>query len=133
MAADHERGMSELMSTEQLVTCWFYLREPSAEHPGKFRYTHLHYKLPMGMLGPQLAHPPLVGDTIPIQAEEGIRGRFVVVARHWEWTHYGSPNWPHGQDYPTKPRVLMLFVEPAAEAFADEAPSENAETEGTES
>lgn len=106
-----------------LTECWFYLREPSADHPGKYKYTSLHQEVPMGALGPLLPQPPLIGDTFPIHdREKGIQGRFLVVARHWEQISYGSPNWPYGESVPTVPRILTVLVEPAPDMYADEAP-----------
>ncbi|MFF4026908.1 hypothetical protein ACFYY5_29070 [Nocardia elegans] len=108
-----------------LTDCRYYLRQPSTEHPGKFVYTRLYEQLPMGALGAHLPHPPAIGDTVPIYSRENdIRGRFVVVARHWEQISYGSPSWPHIENTPTIPRILTLFVEPAPDMFADEAPSD---------
>lgn len=74
--------------------------------------------------------PPVVGDLIFLsdQSNRDLAGLYVVVARQWSHSQYGSMNWPYGSEHSQQPPTLDVIVEPSEGLYADEisTPEEDA-------
>lgn len=96
------------------VRCSFYRRTKVSDTP-TYQYDHItvdgydpgaHY----------LTHPPLVGDSVylnhrPSPGDEDLTGGYVVIARSWTFTEYGSADWPRGEQYPNEEPLMDVIVE----------------------
>lgn len=73
--------------------------------------------------------PPVVGDLIHLRdiSEDGPRGMFVVVARQWSYSSWGSTDWPYGEAESKQGPMLDIIVERAEGVYQDEVYDPDAE------
>lgn len=96
--------------------CSFYVRYPEDEG---WRYEAVFMSTPTNYLVTD--HPPSVGDHIHLRGQtEETKGQFVVVARSWLHSAWGSTNWPYGEDESTVGPMLDIIVEPSKGVFVNE-------------
>jgi hypothetical protein len=93
-----------------------------------FDYTAISLNHPIGDGNLHVLHPPVVGDLICLHdVTKRFSGRFKVLAREWGYASYGSDHWPILDAHPTHGPMLYVLVEPSADFFDDQAPSDDSE------
>lgn len=101
-----------------MISCSFYIRMAV---DGGYRYEPVSIASPQGDGALRTEHAPAIGDRIHLwDSTRNSGGEYVVLARSWLHSSYGSTNWPYAERNPhTGPR-LDIIVEPASGVFEDE-------------
>lgn len=102
------------MIAEQQVRCSFYIR--TRTHGG-FHYAPVEVRSGPDSQGLTTQYPPVIGDLINLPG-----GVFVVTARAWSHSKYGSSNWPPGASQPILGPLLDVIVQVTEGPFVAEVP-----------
>ncbi|MET7477984.1 hypothetical protein ABZT17_26960 [Streptomyces sp. NPDC005648] len=102
------------------VVCSFYIRTPAES--GQFYYDRVNVGSYHGDGKLHTPQPPQVGDLLHLwDTVKRDGGTYVVLARQWLYSSYGSTNWPVLEQQPTVGPLLEVIVEPAEGVFRDQA------------
>lgn len=104
------------------VDCAFYVRIQVTDEPS-YRYVRVNHSSRRGDGNLRLDVPPAVGDIVFLYDKNAqVSGCFVVLTRSWQWSSYGSYNWPVDKDGSTVPPLLDLVCEQVEGPFRNDAP-----------